>query len=121
MWVRHHHRAAQMNVNCLGAVAVTKAFQPAIERSKGVICMVNSFGGVMPLKNMTAYTASKYALAGGAPSPPSRCERVKSGVRGARESRAERWMTNGLRVTLPQASRTLSGTRCTARGCTWRR
>lgn len=55
---------AQMSVNCLGAVAVTKAFQPAIERSKGVICMVNSFGGVMPLKNMTAYTASKYALAG---------------------------------------------------------
>ena len=53
-----------MNVNVLGAVAVTKAFQPALEASRGVICCVNSFGGVMPLKNMTAYTASKFALAG---------------------------------------------------------
>jgi short-subunit dehydrogenase len=68
--MRHPRRHAQMNVNCLGAVAVTKAFQPAMERSKGVICMVNSFGGVMPLKNMTAYTASKYALAGVIPCPP---------------------------------------------------
>uniref|UniRef100_A0A7S0WIV6 Uncharacterized protein n=1 Tax=Pyramimonas obovata TaxID=1411642 RepID=A0A7S0WIV6_9CHLO len=55
---------SQMQVNCLGAVAVTKAFLPLIETSRGAIVNVNSFGGVMPLKNMTAYTASKYALAG---------------------------------------------------------
>jgi short-subunit dehydrogenase len=60
----HAHVVRQMNVNVLGAVAVTKAFQPALEASRGVICCVNSFGGVMPLKNMTAYTASKFALAG---------------------------------------------------------
>lgn len=54
----------QMNVNVLGAVAVTLALLPKIEESKGSIVCVNSFGGVMPLRNMTAYTASKYALAG---------------------------------------------------------
>jgi len=54
----------QINVNFMGAVAMTKAFQSMIESSKGSIVFVNSFGGVMPLKNMTAYTASKYALAG---------------------------------------------------------
>eukprot|EP00242_Pyramimonas_sp_CCMP2087_P014794 CAMPEP_0198207456 /NCGR_PEP_ID=MMETSP1445-20131203/10902_1 /TAXON_ID=36898 /ORGANISM="Pyramimonas sp., Strain CCMP2087" /LENGTH=320 /DNA_ID=CAMNT_0043880491 /DNA_START=61 /DNA_END=1020 /DNA_ORIENTATION=- len=55
---------SQMQVNCLGAVAVTKAFLPLIEASRGAIVNVNSFAGVMPLRNMTAYTASKYALAG---------------------------------------------------------
>eukprot|EP00241_Pyramimonas_parkeae_P019631 CAMPEP_0114281500 /NCGR_PEP_ID=MMETSP0059-20121206/3035_1 /TAXON_ID=36894 /ORGANISM="Pyramimonas parkeae, Strain CCMP726" /LENGTH=317 /DNA_ID=CAMNT_0001402033 /DNA_START=153 /DNA_END=1106 /DNA_ORIENTATION=- len=55
---------AQLQVNCLGAVAVTQAFLPKIEASKGSIVCVNSFGGVMPLRNMTAYTASKFALAG---------------------------------------------------------
>lgn len=84
-------RHMQMNVNCLGAVAVTLAFLPKIEASKyvafipatvrgrcslalplilknadcrGSIVCVNSFGGVMPLTRMTAYTSSKYALAG---------------------------------------------------------
>jgi len=54
----------QLNVNFLGAVSVTRALLPQIEASKGAIVCVNSFGGVMPLYNMTAYTASKYALAG---------------------------------------------------------
>lgn len=54
----------QLNVNCMGAVAVTQAFLPKILESRGSIVCVNSFGGVMPLRNMTAYTASKYALAG---------------------------------------------------------
>lgn len=60
-------RTDQLNVNFLGAVSVTRALLPQIEASKGAIVCVNSFGGVMPLYNMTAYTASKYALAGGTP------------------------------------------------------
>eukprot|EP00238_Polyblepharides_amylifera_P009968 CAMPEP_0196587144 /NCGR_PEP_ID=MMETSP1081-20130531/56566_1 /TAXON_ID=36882 /ORGANISM="Pyramimonas amylifera, Strain CCMP720" /LENGTH=287 /DNA_ID=CAMNT_0041909247 /DNA_START=481 /DNA_END=1344 /DNA_ORIENTATION=+ len=54
----------QIAVNCLGAVAVTQGLLPQLEASKGTVVFVNSFGGVMPLNNMTAYTSSKYALAG---------------------------------------------------------
>ncbi|BDA42370.1 probable oxidoreductase EphD [Coccomyxa sp. Obi] len=59
----------QMNVNFLGAVIMTKGFQPALVAAakKGmnpVLVNVNSFGGRIPLRSMPAYTASKYALAG---------------------------------------------------------
>ncbi len=43
-------------------------FQPALmaaaEKGKPVLVNVNSFGGRIPLRNMAAYTASKFALAG---------------------------------------------------------
>lgn len=59
----------QMNVNFLGAVIMTKGFQPALVAAakqglKPVLVNVNSFGGRIPLRSMPAYTASKYALAG---------------------------------------------------------
>ncbi|CAL5219949.1 g1881 [Coccomyxa viridis] len=60
----------QMNVNFFGAVAMTKGFQDALlatarrGQSKPVIVNVNSFGGRIPLRNMAAYSASKFALAG---------------------------------------------------------
>jgi len=62
---------AQLDVNFLGAVQVTHAFLPALERNsrtssaqRTTIAVVNSSGGRLPLNNMTAYTASKFALAG---------------------------------------------------------
>lgn len=45
-------------------------------QSKPVIVNVNSFGGRIPLRNMAAYSASKFALAGETPSKthtPSGC------------------------------------------------
>lgn len=53
-----------MQTNFMGAVRVTKAFLPALKASKGTIVNVNSFGGVIPLRGMSAYTSSKFALAG---------------------------------------------------------
>lgn len=53
-----------MQTNFMGAVRVTKALLPALKASKGTIVNVNSFGGVIPLRGMSAYTASKFALAG---------------------------------------------------------
>lgn len=53
-----------MQTNFMGAMRVTKALLPALKASKGTIVNVNSFGGVMPLRGMSAYTASKFALAG---------------------------------------------------------
>merc|ERR1719316_493774 len=53
-----------MQTNFMGAVRMTKALLPALKASKGTIVNVNSFGGVIPLRGMSAYTASKFALAG---------------------------------------------------------
>lgn len=44
-------------------------FQPALmaaaaRKQNAVLVNVNSFGGRIPLRNMAAYTASKFALAG---------------------------------------------------------
>ncbi|CAG9464651.1 unnamed protein product [Pedinophyceae sp. YPF-701] len=60
---------SQMDVNFMGAVAVTQAFLPRLRetakrKGRAHIAVVNSFGGRIPLRNMSAYTASKYALAG---------------------------------------------------------
>eukprot|EP00884_Botryococcus_braunii_P001904 jgi/Botrbrau1/11714/Bobra.0195s0042.1 len=59
----------QMDVNFFGAVAISKAFMDALTRAAqdtggATLAFVNSFGGRMPLRNMPAYTASKFALAG---------------------------------------------------------
>eukprot|EP00434_Breviolum_minutum_P001715 symbB.v1.2.001522.t2/scaffold83.1/size345278/6 len=63
--------ASQMNVNFLGHVSTVRAFLPQllarVKRGSGVtptVCFVNSFGGRLPLPDMTAYCASKYALQG---------------------------------------------------------
>lgn len=83
----------QMDVNYFGAVQMTKAFLPALKLSgrqdrkpalvfvsrnggqgqgavgqsptaAAPVTQVNSFGGRLALANMSAYTASKFALAG---------------------------------------------------------
>ncbi|KAK9835233.1 hypothetical protein WJX81_007664 [Elliptochloris bilobata] len=59
----------QLDVNFLGAVAVTQGFQPALvaaaqRGAKPVLANVNSFVGKIPARQMPAYTASKFALAG---------------------------------------------------------
>ena len=69
----------QMQTNVLGAVRVTRALLPSLRAAAAAakpgasandggaaIIFVNSFGGVIPLRGMSAYTASKFALAGGA-------------------------------------------------------
>merc|ERR1719191_2311935 len=53
-----------MQTNFVGAMRMTKALLPALKASRGTIVNVNSFGGVIPLRGMSAYTASKFALAG---------------------------------------------------------
>jgi len=63
---------SQMRVNFLGHVATAQAFLPRLIQaaSRGgragrpALCFVNSFGGRIPLPNMTAYSAAKFALQG---------------------------------------------------------
>ncbi|MGF1498650.1 MAG: SDR family NAD(P)-dependent oxidoreductase [Elainellaceae cyanobacterium] len=54
-----------MDTNFWGYVYTIQALLPQfLDRGSGVIVNVGSFGGKMPLPNMTAYCASKYAVAG---------------------------------------------------------
>lgn len=54
-----------MDVNFWGYVHTIDALLPHfLERGTGSIINVGSFGGKMPLPNMTAYCASKYAVTG---------------------------------------------------------
>jgi NAD(P)-dependent dehydrogenase (short-subunit alcohol dehydrogenase family) len=54
-----------MNTNFWGYVYTIQALLPQfLQRGQGAIVNVGSFGGKMPLPYMTAYCASKYAVAG---------------------------------------------------------
>jgi short-subunit dehydrogenase len=54
-----------MNTNFWGYVYTIQALLPQfLQRGRGAIVNVGSFGGKMPLPNMTAYCASKYAVTG---------------------------------------------------------
>ncbi len=54
-----------MNTNFWGYVYTIQALLPQfLQRGQGAIVNVGSFGGKMPLPNMTAYCASKYAVTG---------------------------------------------------------
>lgn len=53
-----------LQTNFMGPVRVTKAVLPVLKARKGMIINVNSFGGIIPLRGMSSYTASKFALAG---------------------------------------------------------
>lgn len=65
---------AQMDINFFGPMLVSKAFSEPLKRAaaatqgprgpKPTLLMVNSFAGRLPVKQMSAYTASKFALAG---------------------------------------------------------
>lgn len=52
----------QLEVNLIGAVAVTKAFLPAIRRGKGRIVNISSDSGVLSTPFMAPYCASKFGL-----------------------------------------------------------
>ncbi|XP_043937308.1 17-beta-hydroxysteroid dehydrogenase type 2-like [Protopterus annectens] len=51
-----------MDVNFLGAVAVTKMFLPMLRRSKGRVVNVSSLLGAVPISRISAYASSKAAL-----------------------------------------------------------
>jgi short-subunit dehydrogenase len=54
-----------LNVNLWGYIYPIHALLPHfLERQRGTIVNVGSFGGKMPLPNMTAYCTSKYAVTG---------------------------------------------------------
>jgi NADP-dependent 3-hydroxy acid dehydrogenase YdfG len=53
---------ACMEVNVLGAVALTLAVLPALQAAKGQVIFVNSGAGRTPSPGLAAYTASKFAL-----------------------------------------------------------
>lgn len=51
-------------VNLKGAFLVTKALVDLLRESKGQIVFINSVGGQVGLKNLSAYSASKFGLRG---------------------------------------------------------
>jgi 3-oxoacyl-[acyl-carrier protein] reductase len=51
-------------VNLKGAFLVTKALVGLLKESKGQIVFINSVGGQVGLKNLSAYSASKFGLRG---------------------------------------------------------
>ena len=54
-----------VNVNLWGYIHTIHALLPHfLERNRGTIVNVGSFGGKMPLPNMSAYCTSKYAVTG---------------------------------------------------------
>lgn len=59
------HWQQLMDTNFWGCVHMIRAVLPhLLERGKGQIINIGSFGGKMPLPQMTAYCASKYAVSG---------------------------------------------------------
>lgn len=53
---------ASMEVNVLGAVALTLALLPALRSARGQVLFVNSGAGRNPSPGLAAYAASKFAL-----------------------------------------------------------
>lgn len=52
----------QLEVNVVGAVAVTQAFLPLIRKARGRVVMVSSVSGRLSAPLLAAYSASKFAL-----------------------------------------------------------
>lgn len=55
---------AEVNVNYVGAAAVTKALLPLLRASRGSIVYVTSVNGTAPVGLYASYSASKFALEG---------------------------------------------------------
>lgn len=53
----------QINVNLTGAILVTKGLLPLMKRNSSII-LINSLGGLLPLKDSALYSASKFGLRG---------------------------------------------------------
>lgn len=58
------HAQAEVNVNYVGAAAVTKALLPMLRASRGHIVYVTSVNGTAPVNLYASYSASKFALEG---------------------------------------------------------
>ena len=58
------HVQAEVNVNYVGAAAVTKAVLPMIRASRGHIVYITSVNGTAPVGLYASYSASKFALEG---------------------------------------------------------
>ena len=53
---------ATMEVNVIGAVALTLALLPALRQARGQVVFINSGAGRTPSRGLAAYSASKFAL-----------------------------------------------------------
>ena len=53
-----------MQVNVIGAVALTLALLPALRAASGHVLLVNSGSGINPSPGLASYSASKFALRG---------------------------------------------------------
>jgi NAD(P)-dependent dehydrogenase (short-subunit alcohol dehydrogenase family) len=54
----------QLEVNVIGAVAVTQAFLPLIRKAQGRVVNISSLNGALSVPFLGAYAASKFALEG---------------------------------------------------------
>lgn len=53
-----------MNINVIGAVALTLALLPALRAAGGQVVFINSGSGIKPSPGLASYSASKFALRG---------------------------------------------------------
>ncbi|XP_076047660.1 D-beta-hydroxybutyrate dehydrogenase, mitochondrial-like [Oratosquilla oratoria] len=63
-WMQPQHVKAQLEVNIMGTLLVTRALLPRLRRSKGRIVNVSSPQGLLASPNMAVYCASKWGLEG---------------------------------------------------------
>jgi len=61
-WIRPEDLRRQLEVNVVGAHAVTRALLPGLRKAKGRVVWISSVSGRVSLPGIGAYAASKFAL-----------------------------------------------------------